>query len=40
MLRYPDLEQDYGNAWAEWSTSGAGDEWDAATADGLGDAAR
>jgi antitoxin MazE9 len=40
MLRYPDLEQDYSNAWAEWSTSGAGDEWDVAAADGLGDAAR
>jgi hypothetical protein len=40
MLRSPDLDQDYGNARAGWSTSGVGDEWDVATADGLSDAAR
>jgi hypothetical protein len=40
MLRYPALEEDYGNAWAEWSTAGEGDVWEDATDDGLGDAAR
>ena len=40
MLRYPALEEDYGNAWAEWSTAGEGDAWDGATDDGVGDAAR
>jgi Arc/MetJ-type ribon-helix-helix transcriptional regulator len=39
MLRYPALEEDYGCAWAEWST-GAGEDWDDATSDGPGDAAR
>lgn len=40
MLRYPALEEDYGNAWAEWSTAGEDDAWDGATDDGYGDAAR
>lgn len=40
MLRYPDLEDDYGNAWAEWSGAGEGDGWENATGDGFGDAAR
>lgn len=38
MLRHPALEEDYGNAWAEWPDDG--DRWDDATGDGLGDAAR
>ncbi len=40
MLRYPSLEEDYGKAWAEWSTAGEDDVWDRATGDGLSDAAR
>jgi Arc/MetJ-type ribon-helix-helix transcriptional regulator len=40
MLRYPALEGDYGNAWAEWSTGGEDDVWEDATDDGFGDAAR
>ena len=40
MLRYPALEDDYGDAWAEWSAAGADDAWDNTTGDGLGDAAR
>ncbi|KQH79877.1 antitoxin [Mycobacterium gordonae] len=39
MLRHPSLEEDYGKAWAEWST-GDSNLWDDATGDGLGDAAR
>ena len=37
MLRYPTLEEDYANAWNEWSDD---DAWESTTADGLGDAAR
>ena len=40
MLRNPVLEEDYGNAWAEWSTAGADAAWEDTAADGLGDAAR
>jgi hypothetical protein len=40
MLRYPALEDDYENAWAEWSTAGEGDAWENSTGDGFGDAAR
>jgi Arc/MetJ-type ribon-helix-helix transcriptional regulator len=40
MLRYPALENDYGNAWAEWSTAGEEELWEKVTDDGLGDAAR
>jgi antitoxin MazE9 len=40
MLRYPALEDDYGDAWAEWSAAGDDDAWDNTTGDGLGDAAR
>jgi Arc/MetJ-type ribon-helix-helix transcriptional regulator len=39
MLRYPALEEDYGNAWAEWS-AGEDDVWEDSIGDGLGDAAR
>ena len=41
MLRYPDLEDDYANAWAQWS---ADDEcssgWESTVGDGVTDAAR
>ena len=40
MLRYPSLEEDYSNAWDEWSATGEDSAWEMATADGLGDAAR
>ena len=40
MLRYPALEDDYGEAWAEWSTAGEEDAWANTAGDGLGDAAR
>jgi len=40
MLRHPDLEDDYGNAWAEWSAAGEGDVWENAAGDGFGDVAR
>jgi Arc/MetJ-type ribon-helix-helix transcriptional regulator len=40
MLRHPTLEEDYRNAWAEWSTVREGDMWEEAAEDGFGDAAR
>lgn len=40
MLRFPALEDDYAEAWAEWSAKGDTDEWDVTVGDGLGDAAR
>ncbi len=40
MLRYPNLDEDYASAWAEWfSTEDAG-AWDATVGDGVADAAR
>jgi hypothetical protein len=40
MLRYPALEDAYGDAWAEWSSAGEEDVWGNTAGDGLGDAAR
>jgi Arc/MetJ-type ribon-helix-helix transcriptional regulator len=40
MLRLPHLEQDYEAAWAEWEAAGDQAAWNAATADGMTDAAR
>ncbi len=40
QLRRQDLEQSYADAFAEWEASGERDQWDAAVADGLGDAPR
>lgn len=40
MLRFPTLEQDYRDAWAEWSESEDERVWDAADGDGLTDAPR
>jgi Arc/MetJ-type ribon-helix-helix transcriptional regulator len=40
MLRYPALEDAYGDAWAEWSYAGEEDVWENTAGDGLGDAAR
>lgn len=40
LLRHPDLESDYADAWAEWQASGEQAAWDGTAADGLSDAAR
>ncbi len=40
MLRYPTLEQDYLDAWTEWSESEDEPAWDGACGDGLTHAAR
>jgi len=40
MLRYPTLEEDYADAWAQWSTGGDAEDWDSTTGDGIGDATR
>lgn len=40
MLRYPDLEDDYAEAWAQWSTEGSSSAWENTTGDGVTDAAR
>jgi hypothetical protein len=40
MLRYPALEEDYSDAWDEWSATGEDSAWEMVTADGLADAAR
>ncbi|MGI9161926.1 MAG: antitoxin [Mycobacterium sp.] len=40
MLRFPHLEEDYRDAWAEWSTSEGENVWDEANGDGLADAPR
>jgi Arc/MetJ-type ribon-helix-helix transcriptional regulator len=40
MLRYPALEDDYEEAWAEWTSAGDENAWEKAAGDGLGDAAR
>ncbi len=40
MLRYPTLEEDYAQAWEQWSTTEEPEAWEPTTADGIGDAAR
>ena len=40
MLRFPELERDYEDAWAEWSDAGHAAAWGGAAADGLSDAPR
>ncbi len=40
LLRFPELENDYAEAWEEWAASGEEAVWDAAALDGLTDAAR
>jgi antitoxin MazE9 len=40
MLRYPALEDDYGDAWAEWSAAAEEDAWENTAGDGLGDVTR
>jgi metal-responsive CopG/Arc/MetJ family transcriptional regulator len=40
MLRYPALEEEYAEAWSEWSADHSGEAWEATAGDGLSDAAR
>jgi Arc/MetJ-type ribon-helix-helix transcriptional regulator len=40
MLRYPDLENEYAEAWSEWATEEDSVAWDSTAADGVADAAR
>jgi len=40
MLRYPTLEEDYAQAWEQWSTNEESEAWEPTTGDGIGDAAR
>jgi len=40
QLRVSELGTAYEDAWQEWAESGAADEWDAVTGDGLTDAPR
>ncbi|WP_055365921.1 type II toxin-antitoxin system antitoxin MazE9 [Mycobacterium tuberculosis] len=40
VLRYPTLEDDYANAWQEWSAAGDTDAWEQTVGDGVGDAPR
>lgn len=40
MLRFPDLEDNYADAWAQWSTDEHSSQWDSTVADGIPDAAR
>jgi Arc/MetJ-type ribon-helix-helix transcriptional regulator len=34
-LRFGELSDDYGQAWAEWAANDDADRWDAASGDGL-----
>lgn len=40
LLRQPELEQDYEQAWEEWAASGDQAAWDSTVGDGLADATR
>ena len=40
LLRYPDLEDDYAQAWREWTTAEEHEAWDSTAADGTADATR
>ena len=40
MLRFPDLEDNYAEAWTEWSTDDRDSQWENTAADGITDAAR
>ena len=40
MLRFPTLEDDYAQAWEEWSTAGSDESWRQTVGDGLDHAAR
>jgi Arc/MetJ-type ribon-helix-helix transcriptional regulator len=40
MLRHPNLEDDYVDAWAEWDADDDASAWESSAGDGLDDAAR
>ena len=40
MLRYPDLEDDYVEAWTQWSADASSVAWETTMGDGITDAAR
>ena len=40
MLRHPDLEDDYAEAWAQWSADECSAAWESTVGDGVTDAAR
>ncbi|HTX97472.1 MAG TPA: ribbon-helix-helix domain-containing protein [Mycobacterium sp.] len=40
MLRHPDLEDDYAEAWAQWSADEGSAAWEGTVGDGVTDAAR
>jgi hypothetical protein len=40
MLRWPTLEEDYANAWQQWSADDHSDAWEGTVGDGVSDAAR
>lgn len=40
MLRHPDLENDYAEAWAQWSADEDDGAWESTVGDGVRNAAR
>jgi hypothetical protein len=40
MLRYPDLEEGYAEAWAQWAADEDASVWESTVGDGVSDAAR
>ncbi|MEZ0364521.1 antitoxin [Mycobacterium sp. pUA109] len=40
MLRFPGLEEDYAEAWAEWVSDENAESWEVTVGDGVSDAAR
>jgi Arc/MetJ-type ribon-helix-helix transcriptional regulator len=40
MLSYPDLEDEYADAWTRWSADGDSAAWESTAGDGVTDAAR
>jgi hypothetical protein len=40
MLRYPDLENEYAGAWAEWAEGESAEIWESTASDGAVSAAR
>jgi len=40
MLRHPDLEDDYVEAWTQWSADDSSVAWETTMGDGITDAAR
>ena len=40
MLRWPTLEEDYAEAWQQWSADDDSEAWESSVGDGVSDAAR